>query len=194
MTKTETWTVRLRRSLVGLVVVSVRPEKGRTIHSDLPSHVMLALAAEKQANRGAWFVTDPVAIAILTGPTERPGAGLDLPRILSVRCGEPGEWVVKIEIHKLTTVKREPTPPTLDWDAAHYEGDGEDGVYYAAVRCGRWWWALATVDSNTGGFTQSLAAERYTTRPEAFRAARGAALEWCHNNEVPLKESELSRD
>jgi hypothetical protein len=82
----------------------------------------------------------------------------------------------------------QPAPPMLDWDEASYVGDGNDGVYYGAMFQNGSWWALATVDSNTGGFTDTLTAERgYRSERAALAAARDAALEWCHVNRVPAQ-------
>jgi hypothetical protein len=76
-------------------------------------------------------------------------------------------------------------PPTLDWDSAEYVGDGRDGVYIGAVRSGSRWWSLATVDSESGSFTETLAAEYgYRSRRAAITAARDAALMWCGINGV----------
>jgi len=79
-------------------------------------------------------------------------------------------------------------PPRLDWDHADYAGDEQNGVYYGAMKSGRTWWALATVDSDTGGFTETLAAEGgYKTEKAAHIAARDAALDWCHDNDVEVE-------
>ena len=82
--------------------------------------------------------------------------------------------------------------PHLDWDDASYAGDGEDGVYYGAMHTKKGkWWALTTVDSNSGGVTQTLDnIPGHKSEKDALEHAKYVARDWCYENNVKMDEKE----
>ncbi|UCC74004.1 MAG: hypothetical protein JSV86_05455 [Gemmatimonadota bacterium] len=73
-----------------------------------------------------------------------------------------------------------------DIDEATYVGDGADGVYYLVDEGPDGWYVTVVVDSETGGFVDTLYEDDgpHPSAAEADRAGRDAAIEWCTWNEV----------
>lgn len=158
----EQWTVNFNKGILGWTLVSARKKGERVLHgTSIPPRVREWALADARG-----VVSHPDAIAAIE-QVQRNG-----------RASLKTEDITR-------PTKPRPTPPILDWDEAEYLGDGKDGVYFGTVREGRKWWALASIDSNTGHFTQSLAADPgYTSEKRALIAARDAAIDWLVTNEI----------
>lgn len=78
----------------------------------------------------------------------------------------------------------------VDLDDATYIGSEDDGVYFAVGKGRGGWYMSASVDCNSGHFTDTLVLDDgpYKTEKEAVDAGRDAAIEWCVINNVPFEE------
>ena len=163
MYTTQDWTVTFTRSILGWMLTSARRKHAATVRGkDIPDQVrQWSMATGKKG-----VVSDPAATALIEAAS-KGGAQAKVKARVMFRTG-----------------KAAPKPPELDWNDSWYLGDGQDGVYYGVIRQGRKWWALATVDSNTGGVTQGILAHPCTTRAQAVEMAKGAAVDWRIINEV----------
>jgi len=76
----------------------------------------------------------------------------------------------------------------VDFDDGEYIGDGQDGVYVQAAEGPDGWYVSTVVDSDTGGFVDSLCKDDgpYPTEKEALRAGRHSAMDWCMENRVSV--------
>jgi hypothetical protein len=168
--KTQNWRLTFHNSILGWFLVSARCKGCKTLYShDIPLHVQDYCEATLKNGR---LLLSPGAQEVVSAyPDARAGK-------YAVKSWEA--------IAKPAKARNLPAPPHLDWDDAEYAGDEQDGVYYGAVKRGRWWWALATVDSNTGGFVDTLCEERHRSRKLAEIVARNAALKWCCYNGVEV--------
>jgi len=166
--KARKWTLCFRKCIMGWLLVSARPAHGRTLKGvAIPRHVLDFAEADERG-----FVRDKETGKIISG---------------LVNDAYEGKTVQEID----DPAKPQEEPPRLDWDASEtkYIGSEEDGVYYGAVEKNGKWWAMATVDSDSGGFTDSLLAELGTSQETALQAAREVAEEWCASNEVLVEFS-----
>lgn len=111
--------------------------------------------------------------------------------VLRGKSGDRYEFTVTESIPNPPPQAKYGEPPELDLDDAAYIGDGNDGVYFSAIHKGNTWWALATVDSDTGHFIDTLVSEGgHRSEKAALTAAKDAALEWCTTNNVATGEDE----
>lgn len=164
-TKNRKWVLCFRRSILGWLLVSARPEHGRTLKgTEIPKHVLNFAEADERG-----FVRGKEAGKVINDLIKK---GAYQGKTIQVINDPPGS---------------QDEPPHLDWDACdtEYTGSEDDGVYYGAVEKGGKWWAMATVDSDTGHFTDSLLAQPgFKDRASAFQTAKNAAEEWCAANNV----------
>jgi hypothetical protein len=196
----EVWTVRFQPTLpVGTALFySARKGKKGKYHrwANIPERVVTQIGGRHEvmaASGTRQAVLDPDVANVVLGDDPLPEEWIlkAPPRVLRVlrpdRYKRPG-LVVELDKVKRKGRKRTPPVPTLEWDdpGTRYLGDENDGVFYGVWQQSQTrWWALATVDSNTGGFTDTLAADYgYRSEKAAMRAARDAALEWLHFNNV----------
>lgn len=189
------WRVRFQPSAVGMVFHSAKKlPHGRVLTGrKIPPHVAEQVGATLSAG-ARQLVLDPDIASVVQGAKPLPVEWVTRspPRIVCLLRPARYRPGLVVELAKLRRPRRRPHPPApdLDWDDAHYLGDGEDGVYFAAVQASASrWWAMADVDSNTGGFTDSLVREYgYRSRRAALQAARDAAMEWLDHNGVEHEE------
>lgn len=80
-------------------------------------------------------------------------------------------------------------------DDAIYVGDEEDGVYYQVEQGPRGWYVTTVVDSNTGGFVDTLedTAGPFATQAEAMLHGRDVAVGWGFDNQVEFDEPETEQ-
>lgn len=163
-----TWTAKLQRTLSGFALVAAKRGAGTYKKgSQIPQHVREYFLADPRG-----LINDRAAI-----------------HVLSEKSKGAHSFTVTEQIPETGTYARgqakHGAPPRLDWDTADYMGTDRDGVYYGAMQKGDTWWALASVDSETGGFTDSLVSEGgYPSKKAALTAAKDAAYEWCRTNDV----------
>ena len=84
-----------------------------------------------------------------------------------------------------------PSPIVVfDCDEASYLGDERDGVYYQVAEGPGGWFLTVVVDCDTASFIQTTTADDgpYASEAEALEAGKGAAIEWCANNNVEWEE------
>jgi hypothetical protein len=169
MKSESTWTAKLQRTLSGFALQAVKKGKGKYRKgAKIPQYVREYFEANPRG-----LINDDEAVRTLKEKSN------------GAHRFTLTEQIPETESAYSKTQAKYGAPPHLDWDDAEYVGDADNGVYYGAMHKGKTWWALATVDSNTGGFTDSLVAEGgYRSRRAALIAAKDAALEWCYNNDV----------
>ncbi len=80
----------------------------------------------------------------------------------------------------------------FDADRAEYVGDEEDGVYYLVSEGADGWYMTAVVDCDSAGFVADLYTDEgpYETEDAALAAGKGAAIDWCINNQVNWEEED----
>lgn len=169
MRSESTWTAKIQRSISGFALQAAKRGSGSYKRgSQIPTYVREYFFADARG-----LITDGAAIAALNEKSKGAHSFTVTAQIPETESA-----------YSRTQAKYGP-PPHLDWDDAEYMGDKGDGVYYGALKKGGTWWALATVDSDTGGFTESLTAEGgYSSKKAALTAAKDAAYEWCRTNRV----------
>lgn len=168
----EKWTLTFQKSILGWMLVKARRRgRGVMIGIAIPRHVREWALAEKSL-----VVRDKGAIEVVT---------------LAAKGGDRACMEANVSA---PSPFNGPVAPHLDWDSSEtfYLGDENDGVYYGARQDEKHpsrWWALSTVDSNTGGFVDTLSNDYgYRSRSAALRAAKDAAYEWCCANEIKIEE------
>lgn len=74
-------------------------------------------------------------------------------------------------------------------DDAEYIGDERDGVYYQVAEGPGGWYLTVVVDSDTGSFVDTITKDDgpYSSEGEALEAGRGAAMDWCADNDVEME-------
>lgn len=79
-------------------------------------------------------------------------------------------------------------------DDAEYRGDERDGVYYQVAEGPSGWYFTAVVDSDTGGFVDTIVKDDgpYSSEREAQSAGESWAIEWCLTNEVKWVDEEMA--
>lgn len=190
--KGQLWTVWIAPSIAGPLIYSVRKKgkAGRRGH-DVPGQIATLIGAEEQ--NGLWYLDDEIAaVALRKTPLPPDWVYKEPPRI--VRLLKRKKRLYGLEVELPRPAKKRPLPeiPGYSIDELQYVGDEFDGVYYGAVQQSpSRWWAVAVVDSDTGGFVDTLT-EDYGYRSEraARTAARDAAIEWCAFNEVDWRDDQ----
>jgi hypothetical protein len=139
--------------------------------------------------QGLWYLDEllvPVARREVPIPPEYHWT--DPPRILRVLKPRKNLYGMEVEIPREKIGKRQPDPPHYTTEQLEYVGNEIDGVYYGAVQDETYpsrWWAMAVVDSETGGFVDTLAEDYgYESESRAQTAALDAAVEWLLNNNI----------
>ena len=71
-------------------------------------------------------------------------------------------------------------------DYASYVGDEQDGVYYSVGQGPKGWYVTTVVDSDTGGFVDTMHEDDgpYESEEAALLGGKDAGVEWCLTNEV----------
>ncbi len=171
----EHWILLFRKSIVGWKLMSARQRGGKcATGDDIPARVREYACLGKD------------------GVTVEGGYDGDAGKaITAASAGRYAFYFHTSDIVRRCSARAKHGPaPVLDWDHAEYVGDDESGVYFGAVQSGGTWWCLAVVDSTRGGggFTCDLAAEPgYSSEAMATSAARDAAMNWCHWNDVEVE-------
>lgn len=78
-------------------------------------------------------------------------------------------------------------------DDATYVSDGTDGCYYqVAEGADGEWYVTVVVDSDTGGFVDTIYRDGgpYRTREDAEARGRSIASEWCIDNQISFEDDE----
>jgi hypothetical protein len=167
-TRETAWTAKINRSISGYALVAAKRGSGAYKKgAQIPKFVRDYFMADARG-----VITDSGAVAVLKDKSKGAHSFTVTENITETESDARGQ------------AKYGP-PPRLNWDNADYVGSETDGVYYGAVNKGGTWWALASVDSDTGGFTDALIAEGgYGSEKAARIAAKDAAREWCATNNV----------
>jgi hypothetical protein len=163
-----TWTAKLQRTLSGFALVAAK--RGTATYkkgAQIPQYVREYFLADQRG-----LINDKAARHVLEKKSKGAHSFTVTEQIPETESAARGQAKYGV-------------PPRLDWDTAAYMGSDRDGVYYGAMQKGGTWWALATVDSETGSFTEALVAEGgYPSKKAALTAAKDAAYEWCRTNRV----------
>jgi hypothetical protein len=169
MKSESTWTAKVQRAISGFGLLAVKRGEGKWKKgSQIPSYVREYFLADPRG-----LIKDSAAVHVLNEKSK------------GAHSFTVTEQIPETESAYSKTQAKYGAPPHLDWDDAEYMGSKGDGVYYGALKKGGTWWALATVDSDTGSFTESLVAEGgYSSKKAAMTAAKDAAYEWCRTNRV----------
>lgn len=185
--KSYTWNLTFKQSISGVLLVSARRPHQKTLHgAEIPK-----------------YVQDYCLVQPVPNPDTLPISEESLSVVKDKGTLIEGGWEVseEIPIPYASRSAKYGEAPHLDWDEASYLGNGNDGVYYGALKTSylgprggkrETWWAMATVDSDTGGFVDdtggfvdTLAADPgYSSEKHALRAAKDAAFEWCASNGI----------
>ena len=109
----------------------------------------------------------------------------------------PGTWLcrnglegtlIEGELPEPKKVKPHVEVAKSDWDRADYYGDGNNGGYVNVARKGRsgGWYLTVSIDSDTGGFTETISQDDgpYKSEARARLAGSDAVREWLRDNKV----------
>lgn len=81
-------------------------------------------------------------------------------------------------------------------DEAEYIGDERDGIYYQTAEGPGGWYLTIVVDSDTGGFVDTITKDDgpHSSEAEALQAGKDVAIGWCIDNGVTWADQGRQRD
>lgn len=177
--RVEQWTAMLSWGIAGCVVSYIRRDRRKrdTEAATWPAYVREYLLLDQPDRPHASSLDRE------TFDTLAPSGAGD---IIRVRQIAPLLRLVTFRVTRPAAPR--PIIVASDWDEAEYVGDGKDGCYVNVGQGRDGWYVTVTVDSNSGGFTDTLTQDDgpYPTQTQARDTGYDVAREWCLQNEVLL--------